>query len=158
MSILNEIYTGFKNMRLSNKTQYACLALIHLSENYEKDFIRIEDIAEQKKIPKKFLEKILISLKNAKYIRSRIGAGGGYQLTKKPEKINIAEIVRLMDGPIAPVVSASKYYYANSPIESNKKLLNVFKEIRNHAASILEKTTFADLISNNKKGANKPQH
>jgi len=136
-------------MRLSNKSQYACLALICLSENYEKDFIRIEDIAKKKKIPKKFLEKILITLKNTRYIKSKPGLGGGYQLIKNPKKINIAEIIRLMDGPIAPVVSASKYYYANSPIERNKKLLNIFKEIRNHAASVLEKTTFADLLSDN---------
>ena len=111
-------------MKLSNKCQYACLALIHLAENFEKNFVRIEDIAESKNIPKKFLEKILVTLKNAGYIQSRIGTGGGYQLIKNPDKINIAEVIRLMDGPIAPVVSASKYYYANSPIERSDKLWN----------------------------------
>jgi len=133
-------------MKLSSKSEYACLALIELSENYNKGLIKIEDIAKRKQIPKKYLEQILLTLKRAGYLRSRRGAEGGYKLSKDPNKISVAEIVRLMDGALAPVESVSKYFYEHTPIEKSKKLIGLFKEIRDYIADKMEKTTFADLI------------
>lgn len=133
-------------MRLTTKSEYACLALIDLSENYDKGFIKIEDISKRRKIPKKYLEQILLLLKTAGYLKSKKGAAGGYKLAKPPEKISLAEIIRLMDGHLAPVVSVSKYYYESSPIEQHKPLLSLMKEIRDYIAERLEKTTFKDII------------
>ena len=133
-------------MKLSTKSEYACLALIDLSENYNKGLVKIEDIAKRKKIPKKYLEQILLALKRAGYLGSKRGAEGGYKLSKDPGRISVAEVVRLMDGALAPVESVSKYFYEHSPIEQNKKLIGLFKEIREYIANKMEKTTFADLI------------
>ncbi len=133
-------------MKLSAKSEYACLALIDLSENYNKDLTRIEDISKRKKIPKKFLEQILLLLKRAGYLKSRRGAEGGYKLAKPPEKISVAEVIRLMDGALAPVESVSKYFYEKTPIEQNKQLINLMRNIRDYISNRLEGTTFADLI------------
>jgi len=132
-------------MRLSTKSEYACLALIDLAEHRGSGFTKTEDIARRKKIPKKYLEQILLILKRARYLKSRTGAEGGYKLSKHPGKISLAEVIRLMDGALAPVESVSKYFYESTPIEQNKRLVRVFKDIRDYVAKKLEKTTFADL-------------
>lgn len=134
-------------MKLSTRSKYACLALIELSRNYGKGFVKIEEIAREKKIPKKYLEQILLALKGGGYLRSKRGIEGGYKLSRSPDKIFLAEIIRLMDGALAPLESASKYFYEPCPIEQNKKLVKLFKEIRNYIANKLEKTSFADLIN-----------
>ena len=133
-------------MKLSTKSEYACLALIDLSEHYSQGLVRIIDISHRKKIPKKYLEQILLRLKRSGYWRSKTGKGGGYSLSKKPGNISIAEIVRIMDGALAPIGSVSKYFYESAHIDQNKNLLNLFKEIRDEIAIRMENTTFADLI------------
>jgi len=133
-------------MKLSKKSEYACLALIDLSENYSNDYIKIIDIANNWSIPKKFLEQILLILKTSGYVKSKKGSDGGYKLIKNPEQISLAEIIRLMDGALAPVESASKYFYENTPIEQHKKLINIFIDIRDYIADKLENITFGDLI------------
>jgi len=134
-------------MKLSTKSEYACLALIGLAEDHSKDRLcTIAEIAERKKIPKKYLEQILIILKRGGYVRSYKGAQGGYKLAKEPGKINVAEIIRLMDGALAPVESVSKYFYEKTPIEKSEKLIAVFKQIRDYVSNTLENVTFSDLI------------
>lgn len=85
-------------------------------------------------------------LKTSGYLRSKRGAEGGYKLAKPPDKISVAEIVRLMDGALAPVESVSKYFYEPTPISKNRQLIAVFRDIRDYVSNKLEKTTFADLI------------
>jgi len=133
-------------MKLSTKSEYACLALIDLAENFNKDLVKIEDISKRKDIPKKYLEQILLLLNHAGYLHSKRGVDGGYKLSKHPGKISIAEIIRLMDGALAPVESVSKYFYEHTAIEKNKRLITIFKNIRDYISNKLEKTTFADLI------------
>lgn len=133
-------------MKLSIKGEYACLALIHLTENYEKGLCRIEAIAQAKHIPKKFLEQILLNLKNSGYVRSHRGPSGGYELAKKPSEINLAEIIRLMDGALAPIGSVSTYFYNKTPLEQNKKILGVMKELRDYISNQLEHVYFSDLL------------
>lgn len=139
-------------MKLSKKTEYACLALIDLSENYEGNLIKIQDIATNRKIPKKYLEQILLLLKNSGYVESIRGATGGYKLIKKPSDITLAEIIRLIDGPLAPVGSVSKYFYEKTPIEQSKKMIGVLQNIRDYISDVMEKTTFADLIESQSRG------
>lgn len=134
-------------MKLSKKSEYACLAIIDLSENTDKEWIKIVDICSRKKIPKKFLEQILVSLKNSGFVKSKKGSDGGYKLNKPASEISIAEIIRLMDGALAPVESVSKYFYESSPIEQSPQLLSIFRDIRDYICIKLEHTTFQDLIN-----------
>jgi Rrf2 family protein len=79
-------------------------------------------------------------------VASHKGQKGGYRLSKSPSEINLAQIIRLFDGALAPTESASKYFYASTPIEKEKKIMKVFKSIRDHVANILENTTLADVV------------
>ncbi len=133
-------------MRLSKKCEYAFLAMITLSNNYNQRLSNIADIAEQNHIPRKFLEHILTLLKSANYIKSIRGPKGGYSLTRPPSEISLAEIVRLVDGPIAPSPSVSTFFYDSSPIERNTKVHAVFKDIRDHVSDKLESIHFSDLV------------
>lgn len=133
-------------MRISTKGEYACLALIELAEKYEKGVVRIEDISKKKKIPQKYLEQILLILKGTGYVRSKRGPLGGYELAKAPENISVAEIIRLMDGALAPIESVSTYFYEKTPLEQNKKLISVLKNIRDYISDTLEQTSFKDLV------------
>lgn len=133
-------------MRLSRKSEYALLALVELAKLEKDDTMRIIDICENCNIPKKYLEQILLLLKSSGYVKSVRGSSGGYHLAKNPSFVTVAEIVRLIDGPLAPVGSASVYFYEKTPIEQNKKLLEIMKDIRSYAAAQLEKTTLKDLI------------
>jgi Rrf2 family cysteine metabolism transcriptional repressor len=133
-------------MKLSVKSEYACLALLYLAKNHEKGLCTTAQIAEQQEIPKKFLEQILVTLKYGGYLHSRKGTGGGYWLAKDPNSICLAEIIRLMDGSLAPVASVSKYFYKPTPIMKHQSLLRVFQDIRDYTVEMLESTTFGDLI------------
>jgi len=133
-------------MKMSTRSEYACLALIDLSERYGEGLVRIEDVARRCRIPRKFLEEILLTLRKAGYLVSRRGVRGGCRLAKPPSKISVAEIVRLMDGAIAPVRSASRYFYEWTPIERKPAMLKLMKEVRDLVAKKLEKTDFADLV------------
>ncbi|MDD4870893.1 MAG: Rrf2 family transcriptional regulator [Kiritimatiellae bacterium] len=133
-------------MKLSTRSEYACLALVELSERYGEGLVRIGDIVKKYKIPKKYLEHILLMLRKAGYVMSRRGVGGGCQLARSPDRISVAEIVRLMDGPIAPVKSASKYFYKKSPIEKSPVMLKLMKEVRDLVSEKMEKMTFGSLV------------
>jgi Rrf2 family protein len=88
-------------MKLTTKSEYACLALLDLSEYYDKGMVKADDIARRKNIPKKYLEHILLLLNKAGYVRSKRGTDGGHGLSKNPKQVSVAEIIRLMDGPLA---------------------------------------------------------
>ena len=133
-------------MKLSTRSEYACLAIIDLAEHEGKRLTKIEDIAGRKKIPKKYLEQILLILKRSGYVSSKRGAEGGYKLSKPASDISLAEIIRLMDGALAPVESVSTYFYEETPISQSDKLLQVFKEIRNYISEKMETVTFAELV------------
>lgn len=133
-------------MKLSVKSEYAILAMIDLAERESEGLQHIEDIARRKNIPRKFLEQILLILKRAGYVRSKRGAKGGYRIGKSPSEISLAEIIRLMDGALAPVESVSVYFYEKTPIEQNQKLIDVFREIRDYISTIMEGTHISDLL------------
>lgn len=133
-------------MKLSKKSEYTCLALICLAQNYNSKLITTIEISQEKDIPRKYLEQIMGLLKGAGYVKSVRGVSGGYKLSKSPEAINLAEVIRLIDGALAPVESVSEHFYEPSPIEQNKKLIVVFKDIRDYISEKLENTTINDLI------------
>jgi Rrf2 family cysteine metabolism transcriptional repressor len=131
-------------MRLSRKGEYALRAMIRLSLNYGEEPLRIVEISEREKIPKKFLEQILLELKKAGLLRSRRGAGGGYSLIRPPREITFAQVIRIIDGPLAPLGCVSKHAYVSCPDEKSCGLYRVMLDVRNATARILEGVTFAD--------------
>jgi Rrf2 family transcriptional regulator, cysteine metabolism repressor len=133
-------------MKLTTRSEYALLALLCLARHKSDGSISGETIAQEQGIPPKFLQQILLALKRARYVHSAKGQHGGYRLAKPPSEISLAEIVRLFDGALAPTESVSKYFYEATPIEREEGLLNVFREIRDHVAQKLEKTTVADVL------------
>jgi Rrf2 family cysteine metabolism transcriptional repressor len=133
-------------MKLTYRSEYAILALIFLARNTSRDYISVETIAREQGIPPKFLEQILLILKRAHYLRSIKGQHGGYALAKPADKISLAEIIRLFDGALAPTESVSKYYYGSTPIEKEKKVVRLFKNLRDYISDKLERTTLADVV------------
>jgi Rrf2 family cysteine metabolism transcriptional repressor len=132
-------------MHLTVRSEYALLALIYLAREDLEKYISVETIAEAQGIPPRFLEQIMLALKNSRYVRSAKGRFGGYRLAKPAESISLAEVVRLFDGALAPTESVSKYFYESTPIEQEEKLLEVFQKIRDLVAQSLENTTLADV-------------
>ena len=133
-------------MKLSRKSEYALLALIDLAEHSDTRAVAASEISERKDIPKKYLDQILSLLKRGGYVRSYRGAEGGYHLARPAGEICLAEVIRLLDGPLAPVESVSRYFHEHTPVEQNDRLLDVFRDIRDMVARKLETTTIADLV------------
>lgn len=132
-------------MRLTTRSEYALLALIHLARQPKGEYVPVPSIAESRDIPAKFLEQILLTLKRGRYVRSQRGQRGGYTLARAAREITVAEVIRLFDGALAPTESVSRYFYEPTPVERERKLLRVFREIRDHVARKLESTTIADV-------------
>ncbi|WP_026904441.1 RrF2 family transcriptional regulator [Pedobacter glucosidilyticus] len=139
---------------LSKKTKYAIRALIALGERYQKESVNISFIAETEKIPKKFLEQILLELRNAGFLYSKKGAGGGYSLLKDPQEINLVQVMRLTGGPIAQLPCVSLNFYQRCDEckeESTCGIRDTFKDVRDATLKILSETTIADLIAKEKR-------
>jgi Rrf2 family transcriptional regulator, cysteine metabolism repressor len=132
-------------MRLTNRSEYALLALVHLARQTDEGYLPVLAIADAQGIPPKFLEQILLALKRAHYVRSLKGQRGGYRLAKPAKAITLAEVIRLFDGALAPTESVSKYFYEPTPVRREKALLHVFKDIRDFVSTKLERTTIADV-------------
>jgi len=132
-------------MKLTTRSEYALLALVHLARQNGDGYTTVETIAQTQGIPPKYLEQILLALKRAKYLRSAKGQRGGYCLARPAGKITLAEVVRLFDGALAPTESVSEYFYESTPIEKEQSLIRVFREIRDYVADKLEHTTIADV-------------
>src|SRR5258707_13873990 len=116
---------------------------------YNQGAIRIRDIAYEEVLPEKFLELILLELKNARIVESVRGAKGGYQLRRAPSEIHLSEIIRLIDGPLAPFGDAEQLRSLIDRDIEHRALYQVFLEVRNAAAKILEHTTLADISGPN---------
>lgn len=132
-------------MKLTRRSEYALLALIHLARAKGEGYVAVAAMAEAQGLPAKFLEQLLMALKGAHLVKSRKGPHGGYRLARPAERISLAEVIRLLDGALAPTESVSTYFYESTPVEREKRLLRVFKEIRDVISTRLEKTTLADV-------------
>jgi Rrf2 family transcriptional regulator, cysteine metabolism repressor len=137
---------GTLRVKLTTKSEYSLLALIYIARRGADDFVKIEDICTAYDIPKKYLEQLFITLREHGFIRTRRGSRGGYQLTRPAGAITVAEIIRLMDGALAPSESVSKYFFSHTPLEKEKKVIAVLKDIRNYISRTLETKTLHDLI------------
>ena len=132
-------------MKISQKGLYALQAMMMLARHYNQGAIRIRDIAYEEVLPEKFLELILLELKNARIVESVRGAKGGYQLRRPPSEICLSEIIRLIDGQLAPFGDAEQLRSLIDRDIEHRALYQVFLEVRNAAAKILEHTTLADI-------------
>jgi len=134
-------------MKLSLRGEYALRALIVLGLNHDQSVLRIHAISHQQNIPKRFLEQILNDLKSAGIVESRRGPTGGYRLSKPPEKISLAVVIRHIEGPLAPVSCVSEKFYSRCtcPDEAKCGIRSVMKEVRDAIVKILEGVTVAEL-------------
>ncbi len=132
-------------MKLTSRSEYALLALVYLARHKSDAAVSVETIAKAQHIPQKYLEQILLALTRAKFLSSSKGQRGGYRLARPANKIALADIIRLFDGALAPTDSVSRYFYESTPIEKEKSLIRLFKEIRDFVANKLENTTLADV-------------
>ncbi len=138
-------------MRLSKRGEYGLRAMILMAGTSEPDttlpVVQIKDISEREKISPKFLEQILLTLKNAGLLHSKMGVGGGYYLAKPPAEITLGQIFRVLDGPLAPVkcVSQMAYEPCGCPDEQTCGLRLVMGDVRNAIAKILDGTSLADV-------------
>ncbi len=132
-------------MKISKKGLYAIEALMYLTNNFEKGLIPIHKIAEEENIPKKFLEQILLALKNADIVESEKGKEGGYRLKNHPRETSLGKVIRLIDGPLAPLSNAKYLEEMSVKDEKHCGLYRLLLEVRNCAARLLDQTSFHDL-------------
>ena len=133
---------------LSKKAKYAIKALLALADPARPQPVRIADLAREEQIPPKFLELILLGLKNHGVLQSRKGKGGGYLLARDPSDIYLGQIVRMFDGPLAPVPCASQTAYlrcADCPDEAACAVRLAMKDVRDATARILDQTSLSTL-------------
>src|SRR5713226_9383636 len=133
-------------MKISQKGLYALQALMMLARHYDQGAIKIRDIAYEEILPEKFLELILLEMKNARIVESARGAKGGYRLRRSPSEIHLSEIIRLIDGPLAPFGDAEQLRSLINRDVEHRALYQVFLEVRNAAAKILEHKSLADIV------------
>lgn len=133
-------------MKLTTKSEYSLLALIYLARLSERDYARGDDIADHYGIPRRYLENLLMVLKSRGYIAARRGVSGGYRLAKPASRITIAEVIRLLDGALAPTESVSVYFYSETPLQKEGKAIGLLRNVRDYIANLLENTTLEDLI------------
>ncbi|MGE4278854.1 MAG: Rrf2 family transcriptional regulator [Magnetospirillum sp.] len=133
---------------LSSKAKYGLKAMVYLARNGADGSVLIADIAEAESIPKKFLDAILLELKNRGLLSSKKGKGGGYTLAKSAQSIMVGDIVRVLDGPLAPVqcVSRTAYRRCDDCRDENACAVRaVMGDVRDAIAAILDNTTLADM-------------
>ncbi len=136
-------------MKLSKRGEYGLRALQDLAARYDDGSVPNKELAERNNIPTKFLEQIMVALKRGRIVNSQKGPQGGYALARPPEQITLAEVIRLLDGPLAPVpcVSETAFEPCGCPDMESCGLRKVMKQVRDVVAEMMENTTLADLVS-----------
>ena len=134
---------------ISQKAKYALRALVSLARAGRGQSRMIGEISQEQAIPKKFLEQILLELKRAGMVKSRRGRMGGYELLKAPEEITYGEVLRLIDGPIAPLPCLSKIAYkkcVDCKNEAECEIRHVFERVTLATRAVLDQTSLADSL------------
>jgi len=134
-------------MKLTTRSEYALLAVVFIAREQAGGPVSIESIHDHYAISSKYLESLMRPLKNGRILKARRGSGGGYTLARQPDQISVAEIIRLMDGPLAPTEAASTHFFAHTPLEAEKDILQVFREVRNLVSNYLENIFISQFLS-----------
>ncbi|HMX03870.1 MAG TPA: Rrf2 family transcriptional regulator [Chitinophagales bacterium] len=132
---------------LSKKAKYGLKAMFYLAKQFGKGPVLISDLAEEEHIPKKFLELILLELKKNGLLHSKMGKGGGYYLNKPPGEVTVGQVVRILDGPLAPIPCVSKTAYRKCDECENEKTCEIRKimmQVREASATILDHTSLLE--------------
>ncbi len=138
---------------LSKKCKYAIHALVYLAQRHDQGPVQIQDISDDQHIPKKFLEAILLELRHAKILESKKGKGGGYYLVKDPAEVNLMQVMRLIDGPIALLPCVSLNYYERCEECRNEKTCGIRDNliaVRDETLKILGNSTLAKIVKREK--------
>ena len=134
-------------MKITKKGEYSLRSLLVLATTYDsKETITLREISEREDLPFKFLEQIMMDLKRARLVRSTKGKYGGYALARHPKEITLGEIIRVVDGPLAPILSAEEMEQRIEANDRNSALYTVLLDVRNAIAKILDKRTLADIL------------
>lgn len=136
-------------MRFSKKSEYALRALLELTDRFDRDVVPRVQLSESLKIPAGFLEGILLTLKHAGIVASRRGIDGGFKLLKPPSSITLGQIIRILDGPLAPIACVSQIAYQKCDecpyrVKEVCPIQSVMLEVRNAIAGILDHYTLED--------------
>jgi Rrf2 family protein len=138
-------------MKLSKKGEYALRALIDLglAQELGRPLLRIKELSDKERLPVKFLEQILVQLKGAGYLDSKRGKNGGYSLQKPTKDIMIGDVIRLIDGPLAPIrcVSRIAYQPCTCPDENHCGLRILMEEVREAITGIVDRYSLADIVN-----------
>jgi len=136
-------------MKLSVRGEYALRALLVLGRLPADGVASIHSMANEQRLPRKFLEQILNDLRHAGVVESRRGAAGGYRLARSADAITLAEVIRRVDGALAPVSCVSERFYekCSCPDETRCPIRSIMKEVRDSVARQMEQTTVADLVA-----------
>lgn len=137
---------------ISKRAKYAIKALKRLAEQYGERPVMISWLAEQEHIPRRFLEAILLDLRNHGLLQSYKGKGGGYMLRLEPERINLAQVLRIIDGPIAPTPCVSKHFYVRCDDCANEETCSIrpiMLRVRDANLAVYENVSLADLAHHN---------
>ena len=139
-------------MKLSKRSKYGLLALMDLASRKDPSAVPLKDLAKHSNIPPKFLEQIFLTLRNSGIVHSQIGAGGGYALGRPAKYIMLGEIIRILDGTIAPVSCISKIAYepCTCPNESTCPLRAVMSQVRTAIVAVIDNTSLADAAAQRK--------
>lgn len=145
-------------MRISKKTEYALRALTYAANHPQGTTFPIKELAARNGIPKKFLELILLDLKNAGLVSSRRGVGGGYLLARPPEAIRSTEIIRAIEGPLSPLAAQKETGRRPPGEEPSAAVSRLVREISRAIESVLDRWTLADLAREEREEAERRQH
>ena len=134
-------------MKITKKGEYALRTLLVLASVYEqKKTLTLHEIANKENLPEKFLEQIMMPLRRARLVHGEKGKHGGYVLSRSPKDITLGEVIRVIDGPLAPLLSGSEIERRIKNHDRHASLYMVFLDVRNAISEILDKKTLADVL------------
>ncbi len=135
-------------MKLTTRSEYALLAVVYIAREQDRGPVSIKTIHKHYRLSMKYLENLVQTLKKGHILKAKRGSGGGYTLARDPGTISVAEIIRLMDGPLAPTEAASTYFFSHTPLEAENEVLQVFREVRDMISNYLENTSIGFFLQN----------
>lgn len=133
-------------MKLTTKSEYALLIMVYLARAETNRFVRLEEICAKYGLSQKYAEQLVCILKKSGLIEARRGVAGGYRLARPAKEISMADIVRLMDGALAPIGAVSEYFPCQTLLEKEAGVMTVMKDIRDYVANVMEKMMLSDLV------------